>query len=862
MSTSSLATRLYARDGFAHAYEKLVVFDTASQFAIISQDEGVSSDHDWANLLTCSSILAKGKRPEFEAAALRISQAVLSHRSTESVECDAACVVLDMLSNRAAINLAVSRELADPRFVDRLPFHLLAQYVGRDFSQSVSSQSADFLRLNRFQQDFWKAIDSSQCVSLSAPTSAGKSFVVLEWLKTRLNERTGSTVVYLVPTRALIRQVEEGVRASISQEQGDTFVSSIPSPVEDRGTRNVVYVLTQERAALLLPTFGETEKLDCLIVDEAHKVGDGVRGILLEHVTRQIVLQHRPSTALFLSPLISNPDVLLPLASGYLERVDLDSETVTVSQNLLWARQRLRKPQHWILSVWHQERERVLGAFELAERPSQASKRLPFVAYALGKDGGGNIVYANGAADAEKMARQLAELIKAREGMGEPNRELTDLVDLVKKAIHPRYVLVDVLPHGIACHYGNMPLLIRSEIERLFKEGVIRFLVCTSTLVEGVNLACRNVFVRGPKRGGNSPMSPEDFWNLAGRAGRLGKEFQGNIICVDPGDDNVWKVPAPTSRQRSTASRATKATLSKKEFLIFAANPSLPDGSKESLEWEHLLSYLSIISKREVGWAETDLLDILDEDSTMSLRSAIEESEAWDKVDVALATRNVGISPASLFRLIEYFETKLQDGVAVDDLTPVLPESEDAVSEYAEILGRINKTLAAAFRRNTFGQALLVVSWMRGHSLARIISERIAWEIRAGRETPLPGLIRSVMEQVESVARFLAPKYISCYVDVLSFVAKQMDSETDLKEMEEVKLWLEFGASSKTQLVLMSLGMTRTSSTFLCEIIVETDLGETEVVGWLKAQDLDAIDVPNVVRREARSALKRIGRVM
>lgn len=59
--------------------------------------------------------------------------------------------------------------------------------------------------------------------------------------------------------------------------------------------------------------------------------------------------------------------------------------------------------------------------------------------------------------------------------------------------------------------------------------------------MEGVNLPAKSIFLRGPQRGRNKPLSEVDFWNLAGRAGRQGKEFQGNIICIDSNNENVWK---------------------------------------------------------------------------------------------------------------------------------------------------------------------------------------------------------------------------------------------------------------------------------------------------------------------------------
>ena len=112
--------------------------------------------------------------------------------------------------------------------------------------------------------------------------------------------------------------------------------------------------------------------------------------------------------------------------------------------------------------------------------------------------------------------------------------------------MHQDFRLAPLVERGVAFHYGNMPSLLRLEIERLFRSGKIRFLVCTSTLIEGVNLSCRTIVVRGPRKGKGHPMEPHDFWNLAGRAGRWGDEFQGNIICIDPEDTQAWPSGVPS----------------------------------------------------------------------------------------------------------------------------------------------------------------------------------------------------------------------------------------------------------------------------------------------------------------------------
>jgi replicative superfamily II helicase len=144
---------------------------------------------------------------------------------------------------------------------------------------------------------------------------------------------------------------------------------------------------------------------------------------------------------------------------------------------------------------------------------------------------GGTLVYANGASEAEEVADLISQLAHTPP---EPDPELDQLAELARKGVHPNFALASLVERGVAFHYGNMPSLIRLEVERLFRSSKIRFLVCTSTLIEGVNLSCRTIVVRGPRKGVGHPMEAHDFWNLAGRAGRWGNEFQGNMCALTP----------------------------------------------------------------------------------------------------------------------------------------------------------------------------------------------------------------------------------------------------------------------------------------------------------------------------------------
>src|SRR5690606_27957504 len=86
---------------------------------------------------------------------------------------------------------------------------------------------------------------------------------------------------------------------------------------------------------------------------------------------------------------------------------------------------------------------------------------------------------------------------------------------------------------------------------------------------------------------------PHDFWNLAGRAGRWGDEFQGNIVCIDPEDRRAWPRGVP-NRARYPIKRESDAILELGDGIVnYLANRALSSSSIEDKEkFEQVGAYL------------------------------------------------------------------------------------------------------------------------------------------------------------------------------------------------------------------------------------------------------------------------------
>ena len=116
-----------------------------------------------------------------------------------------------------------------------------------------------------------------------------------------------------------------------------------------------------------------------------------------------------------------------------------------------------------------------------------------------------------------------------------------ELVERIKKDIHEEYYLAELIKKGVAYHVGYLPNSLRDTIEKAFKNGIIKTIFCTSTLMEGVNLPADNLFVTST-RNGNDPLTPTAFKNLLGRIGRINYSLYGNVyLLVIPNYANADK---------------------------------------------------------------------------------------------------------------------------------------------------------------------------------------------------------------------------------------------------------------------------------------------------------------------------------
>lgn len=341
--------------------------------------------------------------------------------------------------------------------------------------------------MHREQANAYGRADAGQDLALSAPTSFGKTAIAHELIR---SNRYGN-VLFVVPTLALLDETRRALADCQSQFR------LITHPGQVLAERNLM-VLTPERALEIV----REVSFDLVVVDEFYTLDDARRRRLQgKHDERSTTLN-----ALYARVAASSAQIVMlgpsvaALADGVSDRlkrsfVRATAPTVHLELN------RLDDPG---------ARKRPRAAAELAVRLSEPT-----------------LLYCSGPARSETVAR---ELVREREHVGDLDGSVEEAAIWLSKNYGDDWIVPVALRSGIGIHHGALSRGVARFMVRAFNDGRLDRLVCTSTLLQGVNTAAKNVIVVDQKMGTDDIFDSFAFANIAGRAGRMGRYFVGHVF--------------------------------------------------------------------------------------------------------------------------------------------------------------------------------------------------------------------------------------------------------------------------------------------------------------------------------------------
>jgi superfamily II DNA/RNA helicase len=840
---------------FPAAYDRLLRIHLEQQLPGASTaDSSTLSEADVRVLLGGASVLALSPESRDRLTAYEVTTRLLEMSETLAERVVAAAdVVLSRIGNFPGRTLLRRRFASQDTEGPTVSPRLALERIAREVENTVDLGDGREVTLTDFQFGLFEQLDQNRTISVSAPTSAGKSFVMGLDLVRRMRQSGSPCVVYVVPTRALIREVSLLVRRQLAESKIDGIpIRTVPFPLApDQAPRGAVFVLTQERLMSLLHSTRGAQWITTLIVDEAQNINDDARGVLLQSAVEAVMIRFPRADIHFASPLTSNPQFLIDLFDRRAVAGQPIIETLpAVSQSVVLVEPVRGKPQLADFSLVDGDNPRVaLGRRKLPFRLRDGVfDQRAALAYAITKDDEATILYANRADYTEELASALTRSEHAVES--DPlDGEVQELIDFCRSEIHAEYPLIECLPFGVAFHYGSMPALVRSRVEDLFKGGKLKFVCCTSTLLQGVNLPARHIILENPKCG-SDPMTRGEFLNLAGRAGRLLQEFHGTVWCIRP---TQWEKQSFTGPNLQPLEAAFHGALADGGTLVRRLLENAPVGDDDIDLGEAVFGKLFC----DVIRAGKDIatLPAATPENVDALR---ETGRILDTLKITLPTElldaNRTVRPDRLQSLYEFLASQLDLG----PFLPLKPGQNGAMDRMGDTIKLIQERLRGITNDSHTFFRWLATQWIFNKPLNEIISNRIGF-VRSrktrdepdGDKRPVSTIIRELLQALETEIRFRLVKHYMAYLSVLALVLKERGLDKVAEELEPFHVYLECGATNPVALSLIALGLSRVTALALRDRLrFPDDATPEDCLAIIAVSNLSAARVPRVCIRE------------
>ncbi|MBC1726561.1 DEAD/DEAH box helicase [Listeria seeligeri] len=337
---------------------------------------------------------------------------------------------------------------------------------------------------------------------ISAPTSFGKTFIALEYIKR--NSSKIDDVVFVVPTIALMNELREKCFTYFGKSY--TLITSDAELKQYYDTAKKIIIVVPERInTSLFQQYLNNKRIDLLIYDEIYKLNsenlvnkrnkrksnEDSRLIKMNYIYKYLL--SRTDKILLLGPFIR---------SVSFARSDIQIEKFITNLNLVY--NEVEYTPELVNYLGNHEDKR----FVYFKSPQSIKQFL------------------------EDNNRDLAY-----------RSEDNEIIEWISENIHPKWYYVEYLKQGVGIHHGETPIFLRKYIENEFSrlDGCIHTILCTSTLIEGINTPTNQLVIA------DTPRNVFELNNLIGRVGRLnienpirGKVFITKKSTLDMYNPNDW----------------------------------------------------------------------------------------------------------------------------------------------------------------------------------------------------------------------------------------------------------------------------------------------------------------------------------
>ena len=425
--------------------------------------------------------------------------------------------------------------------------------------------------LDEFQLSACRALEQGHGVLVCAPTGAGKT--VVGEFAVHLALAAGRKCFYTTPIKALSNQKHN----DLVERYGAERIGLLTGDQSINGDAPIVVMTTEVLRNMLYADSAALHGLSHVVMDEVHFLADRMRGAVWEEV-----ILHLPEEVrlVSLSATVSNAEEF----GGWIQTVRGDT-TVVVDEHRpvpLWQHMMVGKrifdlfegkraassptlvDAELVRHISHRREADRMSDWQPRGRERQGRRNQggarptiyrppsrPDVIGMLDQEGllpAITFVFSRAGCDAAvkqclRSPLRLttdAERTRIAEVIDRRCADLAD-ADLVVLEYHEWR---EGLLRGLAAHHAGLLPVFRHTVEELFTAGLVRAVFATETLALGINMPARTVVLeRLVKFNGeqHAPLTPGEYTQLTGRAGRRGIDVEGHAVVlwhpdVEPAD--------------------------------------------------------------------------------------------------------------------------------------------------------------------------------------------------------------------------------------------------------------------------------------------------------------------------------------
>jgi ATP-dependent RNA helicase HelY len=402
-------------------------------------------------------------------------------------------------------------------------------------------QSFDF-EFDPFQIAACHAVEDGKGVLVAAPTGAGKTVVGEFAAYAAL--KAGKKCFYTTPIKALSNQKY----AEFAEKFGEDRVGLLTGDTSINSEAEILVMTTEVLRNMLYAGSNTLTNLGAVVMDEVHYLADKFRGAVWEEVLIHLM---ESVQVISLSATVSNAEEFgewLGEIRGDTEVIVSEIRPIPLFQHVLIGNRLLdlfEQPGRVNPEILQREREAIrrssmgrnrrsrydepsdrLSRAEIIEK-LQRENLLPAITFIFSRIGCDSAVKQCLQAGLRLTSPQEREEIRATalrytQNIAEEDLEVLDFT-----------AWLTALERGIAAHHAGLLPSFKGAVEDLFQRGLVKAVFATETLALGINMPARTVVLEKlVKFNGEAhvPITPGEYTQLTGRAGRRGIDIEGNAV--------------------------------------------------------------------------------------------------------------------------------------------------------------------------------------------------------------------------------------------------------------------------------------------------------------------------------------------